>query len=231
MEVIPKFIEINKKLEDLKDEVFKQCSIEKTSQDARMVALDSLQHTIGAVGNWISCYNSLANKYTEDTKLDEVEFLKALLSNNNVEQTEMTMMNYLRLSATTSIHFKIDNLFHNILKHLDSLPQRKGYWNLTGEILRVCSISDTGREKEILTAFANLRNSLHGNGIHRTQSLNITIGGVNFNFVKDERVICARWQHIIVLLKANIEVLEQILLSQAVVGVTTEIKDDFSSGI
>ena len=30
--------------------------------------------------------------------------------------------------------------------------------------------SKTGTEKKLFTAFANLRNSLHGNGIHRTNT-------------------------------------------------------------
>ncbi len=140
------------------------------------------------------------------------------------------MFDHLRLAFMTLVHFKIDNLFHNILKHLNALPNRTGYWNLTDEILDQCSLSKTGIEKQLLTAFAYLRNSFHGNGIHRTNSLSIQIDETIFDFVKGERVECASWHHIIVLLNSNVDILKKVLLSQKVVNIKTEIEDDFASG-
>lgn len=230
MEELPRFRVLIEKLEEIKKEIVKQSGISYTSQDARMVALDSIQISISAVGMWISACNSLANEYTHENKFDEVKFLKSVGSGVNISQTEEIMFTHLRLGFMTLAHFKIDNLFHNILKHLNSLPTRTGYWNLTDKILETCSISKTGTEKDRLTAFANLRNSLHGNGIHRTNSLNITIDRTVFNFVKDNRVECAGWNHIVILLESNIDILKQILLSSIVTNIRTEIVDDFASG-
>ncbi len=231
MEILPRFRVIIDKLEEIKKEIGKQCGIDNTSQDARMVALDSMQIAISAVGMWIRCCNSLANECTKGGKLDENKFLKLTGSGVSLGQTEEIMYTHLRLGLMTLVHFKIDNLFHNILKHLNSLPARPGYWNLTDSILDISAISKTGREKNILTAFANLRNSLHGNGIHRTQSLSLVIDGKNFEFIKDKRVECAGWEHIVILLESNVDIIKQILLSQPTVGIRTEIKDDFASGI
>jgi hypothetical protein len=141
------------------------------------------------------------------------------------------MFTHLRLGFMTLAHFKIDNLFRNILKHLNSLPKKTGYWYLTDKILETCSISKTSPEKDRLTAFANLRNSLHGNGIHRTNSLNLTVDGIVFDFIKNSRVECAGWNHIVILLEANIDILKQVLLTTIVTNIRTEIIDDYASGI
>ena len=79
-----------------------------------------------------------------------------------------------------------------------------------------------------MTAFANLRNSLHNNGIHRANSLKIQVDEIDFEFVKNERVECASWQHIVVLLSANVSILKKILSSQKIVKIKTEIRDDFA---
>jgi len=230
MELIPEFRRIVEKLETIKNTIVKKSGIEYTSQDARMVALDSLQISISAVGMWIQCCNSLANFHTKEGLFNEAGFLQSVGSGVNKDQTEMIMFDHLRLGFMTLMHFKIDNLFHNILEHLNALPYKTGYWNLTDAILEKCSISKVGTEKNILTAFANLRNSLHGNGIHRTSNLTLTIDQMEFKFIKGSRVECASWEHIVVLLKANVDILEKVLLSNEVINIKTEIKDDFAFG-
>ena len=55
MELIPKFREIVERLETIRRAVVRQSGIKYTSQDARMVALDSLQIATSAVGMWIQC--------------------------------------------------------------------------------------------------------------------------------------------------------------------------------
>lgn len=230
MDALPKFREIIEKLESIKLDVVNQSGISYTSQDARMVALDSLQISISAVGMWIRSINSLANFFTKDGNFNETGFLNSVGSGVNIAQTEKIMFDHLRLGFMTLVHFKFDNLFHNILKHFNSLPKIPGFWNLTDEILNQCSLPKTGTEKQRLTAFANLRNSLHGNGIHKTDSLSIRIDGTVFDFIKGKRVECASWNHIIVLLNANVDILKTILLSSKVENIKTEIEDVFASG-
>lgn len=229
MDTLPEFRKTIRNLESIKQIVVGQSEIDYRSQDARMVALDSLQITISALGMWITSFNSLANQFTEDEELNEKRFLCSVGSGINLQQTEEIMFDHLRLGFMTLAHFKLDNLFHNILKHLNALPRRVGYWNLTDEILDQCSLSKIGIEKKLLTAFANLRNSLHGNGIHRTNSLRVQVGDTTFDFVKGDKVKCASWNHIIVLLDANVDILKMILSSPKVVNIKTEIEDDFAS--
>jgi len=51
MDLIPEFLKIIKKLEKIKETIVKGSEIEYKSQDARMVALDSLQRLISSVGS------------------------------------------------------------------------------------------------------------------------------------------------------------------------------------
>lgn len=230
MEILPEFRKANDALEGIKLNVVKKCKIDYKSQDARMVALDSIQICISATGMWIQCCNSLANANTSNGKFNQDSFLKSVGSGVNIEQTEKIMFDNLKLGFMTLTHFKIDNLFHNILKHLGELPKKAGYWNLTDTILEQTSYSRAGTEKDILSAFANLRNSLHRNGMHTKSNLTVKIGKYDFKFIKGSRVECASWAHIIVLLQENIKVLEKILLSKKILDIKTEIIDDFAFG-
>jgi len=229
MDLIPQFREVIEHLEKIKLSVIKESDFDYNSRDARMVALDSLQVSISAVGMWIHCYNSLANFHTQEGQFNEVSFLKSLDSGLNIEKTEEEMFKPLRLGFITLAHFKFDNLFSNILRDLGTLPQKPGYFNLTDKILEQCSIPKQGEEKDILIAFAYLRNSLHNNGMHRRgRDLIITIDGFEFKFIKNKSIRCASWPEIIVLLKANVKVMEKILLSDKVRNIKTEIRDDFA---
>jgi hypothetical protein len=231
MDLIPQFRELIEYLEKIKLSVIKESDFDYKSQDARMVALDSLQVSISAVGMWIHCYYSLADFHTKEGQFNKDSFLNSLGSGLNIEQTEEEMFKPLKLGFITLAHFKFDNLFSNILRDLGALPQNLGYWNLTNEIFKQCSMPQQGEEKDILTAFAYLRNSLHNNGMHRRgRDLIITIDGFEFKFTANSRVECASWGHVVVLLRANIRIMERILQSDKVQSIRTEIRDDFASG-
>jgi len=232
MEILPRFRRIIEKIESIKGDIVEQSKIDYKSQDARMVALDSIQMEISQVGMWIIAFNSLANKCMKSpVEIDETDFLKSVGSNLSIKDTEIYMMKTLRLCLITLVHFKIDNLFQNILKKLDAKLGKIGYWNLCGVILKEASLSENGKEKEILTVLAYIRNSLHNNGIHRNNSLKLRLNDFAFDFIKDKKVKCASWDHIIIALDKNIDVLGNILLSKKIKGIKTEIKDDFASTI
>ena len=60
--------------------------------------------------------------------------------------------------------------------------------------------------------------------------MTLTIDQMEFKFIKGSRIECASWEHIVVLLKANVDILEKMLLSNEVINIKTEIKDDFAFG-
>ena len=66
MECIQKFQALNQQLENIKQEVVKNTGLDYRSQDARLVALDSIQMNMAATAMWINGLNSLANFCTDD---------------------------------------------------------------------------------------------------------------------------------------------------------------------
>jgi hypothetical protein len=234
MDITRAFGSIITKIHSIKQNTVKNSNFDIESQDARLVALDSIQSDMLAVGNWISTLNSLANKCVANGKLNEKEFLESVGSIKSLKDTEDIMYKFLRLGLLAPIHFKIDNMFHNILRELGNIPkdkkgsEKKSFWDLTEVISSEASLSKD--EKESLIAFSYLRNSLHNNGMHRYgNNLNINIRGLDFKFKKDKKIECASWEHIIIVLDVNIDVINKILSSPKIYNLKDEIKDDFAS--
>ena len=91
MDVTQKLRELIEDLEEIKNLVVAQSEIAYTSQDARMVALDSIQIAISSVGMWINSLNSLANQFSHDGVFDEQGFLSAVGSGVDIKKTEEIM--------------------------------------------------------------------------------------------------------------------------------------------
>jgi hypothetical protein len=231
IEVIPKLRNIIDKIESIKNKVIHNSTVAYDSQDARMVALDSIQIEISAIVMWITSFLSLGNKCTYNHVFDEPEFLRNVCSQLGIEKTEEIMFNCLRLGFITLVHFKIDNLFYNILRHLNNSEPKKGYTNRVNRLVSECSITDKDAAKKTLFALASMRNTLHNNGIHRGESLFIKLGPFNLDFKSGQYIECAGWNHIVIILEMNIDVLGEILMSKPIVNIKTEIKDDYSSAI
>ena len=222
---------LNQAIEVIRQKVVTVSSISYASQDARQVALDGLQCDIGACGNWIRALMSLRDlsheKYRDNW---EEEYRKLIETGLPSGQAEDLMLDYLRNTLTTKVHFKIENLYNNILKALNATPKQSGFWRISDAMLNEAGIFATGPEKKTLTALANLRNSFHANGMHNKDSLSVDIDGMRFEFHKGKPVECASWKHIVVIIRANISVLESILFSNNVSNLRSEIPDAFAAG-
>jgi len=226
-EVLSDFVEISKTIEDIRQRIA-QGGVSYASQDARQVALEGLQCDIGACGNWIKSLTSLKQLCQEYFGEEwELKYQQRMGTGLDIGKAEDLMLDYLRNTLTTKIHFKIENLFSNILKAISTNSPR-GFWNIGNAMLLIAGISTSGREKEILTVLANLRNSFHANGIHNNADLKIQIDGIDFNFIKGQPVECAGWRHIVTVIKSNIAVVEAVLFSSAVASHSREIKDEFA---
>jgi len=220
---------LNQAIEDIRQKIVTVSGVSYASQDARQVALDGLQCDIGACGNWIRVLMSLKGLAQEKYgKNWDEEYRNLIGTGLTSSQAEDLMLDYLRNTLTTKVHFKIENLFNNIIKALSANPNRRGFWQTSDTMLQQAGIPIQGREKDILTALANLRNSFHANGIHNNNSLNIIIDGIRFEFCKGKRVECASWKHIIVIIRATISVLESILLANRVASLK-DIPDTFAA--
>lgn len=222
---------LNQAIEDIRQKIVTVSGVSYESQDARHVALDGLQCDIGACGNWICALMSLKDLSQEKHRDNWEEGYRKLIGTGLPSgQAEDLMLDYLRNTLTSKAHFKIENLFSNILKALHATPNRPGYWHISIAMLQEAGISTSGTEKNILAVLANLRNSFHANGMHSKDDLNVDIDGLKFEFRKGSRVECASWQHIVVILRANISVLKSVLLSRNVSSLQDEIRDAFATG-
>jgi hypothetical protein len=222
---------LNQAIEDIRQKIVTVSGVSYASQDARHVALDGLQCDIGACGNWIRVLMSLKGLAQEKYGNNWDEAYRNLIGTGlTSSQAEDLMLDYLRNTLTTKVHFKIENLFKNILKALSASPNGRGFWHISDTMLQQAGIPIRGREKDILTALANLRNSFHANGMHNNKCLSVDIDGIRFEFCKGKRVECASWKHVVVIIRENISVLESVLFSNKVASLKSEIPDAFAAG-
>lgn len=219
---------LNQTIEDIRQKIVTVSGVSYASQDARHIALEGFQCDIGACGNWIGVLMGLKclSKDKFGNNWDE-EYRKLIGTGLPSGQAEDLMLDYLRNTLTTKVHFKIENLFSNILKALSVKPP-KGFWNISNAMLEQAGIDPKGKEKNTLAALANLRNSFHANGMHNNDYLSVDINGIRFKFCKGKPVECASWKHIILIMQANISVLESIIFSNNVSNLRREIPDDFA---
>ncbi|MEW6499794.1 MAG: hypothetical protein AB1589_46120, partial [Cyanobacteriota bacterium] len=173
-QVLQDFLSINQAIEEIRQRIVTVSGVSYASQDARHVALDGLQCDIGACGNWIRILMSLKGlaqeKYGDNW--DE-EYRNLIGTGLTSSQAEDLMLDYLRNTLITKVHFKIENLFNNILKALSASPKKRGFCHISDTMLQQAGIPTWGREKDILTVLANLRNSFHANGMHNNDSLGV----------------------------------------------------------
>jgi len=229
-QVVDDLRNLNKDIEVVRQELVVEREVSYESQDARQVALDGLQCDIGACGNWINALTSLrALSQEKYGYFWEQEYLKSIGTALHSGNAEDLMLDYLRNTLATKAHFKIDSLFSNLLRAHSASPEKPGFWHLSKDMLILAGICPKGPENDALLALANLRNSYHSNGIHNKCSKSFLISAKQFDFRQGERVECASWDHITVLLRANISVLSSVLLSNGLPILPGPIIDDFAA--
>ena len=229
MECIPKFQALIKLLEDIKQAVIQHTGLSYHSQDARLVAIDSIQLNMATIAMWMNGYNSLANFCTTDDEFNQSKFLNSIGSGLGLTQTEVHMFEVLKLGQITLIHFKIENLFRNLLVHLNMLPNKKcGFGCLTNLVFKAYNIQGDNL-KESLIVLTHIRNTLHNNGIHRHQSQEFQVGGYGYQFLANRPINCASWESIMNLLQFNMSTLQEILLSEKMRAMDSLVVDQFAA--
>jgi hypothetical protein len=231
MECIPKFQALDQRLINIKQEVVKNTGLDYRSQDARLVALDSIQMNMAATAMWINGFNSLANFCAADGVFNKNQFLNSAGSGLELAETEVEMFGVLKLGYITLIHFKIENLFRNLCTHLRLLSEKEkkcGFWRLTELIYKACKIND-GDSRKSLIALTHIRNTLHNNGIHRHSSLDIPVGQFQYQFIENKNINCASWEAIMNLSYFNVAALSEVLLSEKIAKIEGLVIDQFAA--
>ncbi|MEP2946148.1 MAG: hypothetical protein ABJN11_17290 [Lentilitoribacter sp.] len=230
-QVVDDLVQLNNAIISIRIRIESELGVNYHSQDARHVALDMIQRDIVACGNFINMMRSLRTLVEEKGGEAWEDLYKSLIGTElSAYAAEDNMLNSIRFNLLLSIHFRIENLFMNIMRCFESGYNRRGFSRISGDVFKIMETDNSGADQKTLTVLADLRNSLHNNGMHRNCSKEkVTVGGLEFSFEKDQHVECASWKHILVMLGAIVRILESILLSQPVRELT-EIVDDFSSG-
>ncbi|MCK4614405.1 MAG: hypothetical protein KAU14_06350 [Thermoplasmata archaeon] len=223
-ELIEGLVKLNDKIIDLRKRIQSECNVDYTSQDARHVALDSIQQMLFSLVSILISIDKLCIKDMEDIS---TKFQTEPVRGSSILIEKMD--HYLRTSLITLCHFQIDNLFFNLLRNNDpNQYEKESFAKKCDKIFEISNLPKNGDEYKILMTLTHLRNSLHNNGIHRGSDFESTIDGLKYPFKKGEKAKCASWKHIMQVLNANITMVEKILFSEDF-KINTKIKDDFSS--
>ena len=193
-----------------------------TDQDSRLVALSGMQESVLSCGFWLSTYHSIAENHQ-----DESMVRKYACSNLSLAKTVNIMLNNIRLGLVIFFHFKLENLLGSLLnKILNKKLQGLGrtFTELSSEI----GLSDISKKADMIKAFSSIRNSLHNNGIHNCASFSVKVKELNYEFIKDDVVQCASLGHIINLIQAITDIINEILETEKINGIKEIIPDTYA---
>lgn len=215
-DLLTAFVAINNKLVVLKE------SLTCTDVDARPVAISGIQQAIA--GYYMGMNSMCWNRSPEEVVRSLGE------SNLSPDVARKIVEDTWRLGLLTLCHFRIDSLFHNLLRAFRRTPSRSFSKNST-ELLALCRLPVDSREADSLKVLTSLRNSLHNNGIHRSASESFTIGTLRYDFNESKAVQCAGWSHSLTAIDAVCDALGALLLSNTVVALPSPVRDDLAHAL
>lgn len=219
--------EIHIHIRSIRENIERSCGVNYVSKDdARMLALDSIQQSIGATIHSLrlltlaaSCTNFLQLVGFDKVPEQEIEREK--------ENVIIASIYHHMFSLTIMSHFAIDNLFQNILRYLDKFPKKKdgnkntGFCAMAKVIIDMLPEEDREASKNSLIVLTKMRNSIHSNLTYHDKNKTIVIDGIEFKFVNNKKIEMS-WEKIFTVLKAVTNTLDKLLLS----GEMLNIKED-----
>jgi hypothetical protein len=134
---------------------------------------------------------------------------------------------YLRLAFVTMFQFRVENMIVNILNVINANHVTRTYYINAKNLLNMISIDKRDNILDILMILQNIRNSLYSNGVHNNRKLTSMIDECKFDFQRGQPVNCASWAHIVIVVKAIIDVLEKILNAPEVKAILPPIIDHY----
>jgi hypothetical protein len=131
-----------------------------------------------------------------------------------------------KLSFLLLAQFQIENGLRNVCREITAGTAPREFFKVAKTV-----IDRLGLPSERMNPFivsAELRNSLHGNGIHHNQTRAITLGSVTYTLTTDQPVRCSDWEHIAHALEHSVGVLAEIFLHPDVARVPDPILDHYA---
>ena len=135
-----------------------------------------------------------------------------------------------KLSLILLGQFQIENCIVNICNALGVEANSMGFYNKANALLTHLGL-DPNR-LDILNTGAQIRNSLHSNGIHhgyRGTDFHSNLNGIQYDFINEQKVSCASFPHIAHALECSVEVLDEIYSAPQLQSYPSLIPDTYAT--
>ena len=163
-----------------------------------------------------------SNQYIKNIELGRVCGIKNRTNKEILDEFDT----WAKLTLLVFTHFKIENLFLNLLKAMDSEYDKRLFSKITHDLLERLTITDKVEKENCLIAMSIMRNSLHNNSINRNRSFNELINGKRFIFIKNKHTTGDIFDHIF-LIDFALDIIEEIINSPEVLNLPVPIPDSF----
>lgn len=118
---------------------------------------------------------------------------------------------YLRISMLTLAQFQIEHLL-KVLMIGDGIEHPpRAFSQLSRRCLEHFKYPSVDRAVKVLSVAAQIRNSLHNNGIHENDDLRVQVNGYVYVLRRGRRCDQATWAHLVHILRAELRIIERLL--------------------
>jgi hypothetical protein len=122
-----------------------------------------------------------------------------------------------RWRLLTMLHFKLDSTFHDVLKAMNKLPGKTGFYANAKALTDNVSITNKRNALDTLMTSAYMRNVFHNNGTHKNQhTLSITLDALFYDFQIGGKPQCLTWEHVCTAIEKALDVVDEILATPEV---------------
>lgn len=217
-------IDIVKKLGELVNKAQKirnGIPVEMKRGDARHVCLSGIQTTIAPL---MLSFGALecSNQNIKNIELSKVCGIKNRTNKEILDEFDT----WAKLNLLVFTHFKIENLFLNLLKAIDTRYNKRRFFEITRDLFSRVTITNKPEKENCFIAISIMRNSLHNNSINRNCNFNELINGRRFTFVKNKPTTGTIFDHIF-LIDFALDIIEEIIKSPEILKLSSPIPDLF----
>jgi len=189
----------------------------------RLVSYSSIGIT-NLLDSWSKGDDTVKQIVTQLLGLTQIDMKSVQLMGNSLHKTS-------KLSLILLGQFQIENCIVNIGNALGVKSKSRGFYN------KADALSYIGIDKNklnILNTGAQIRNSLHSNGIHhgyKGTDFHSNLKGVQYDFINGQKVSCASFPHIAHALECSVEILDEIYSTPDLKSYSSLIPDTYAMEI
>jgi hypothetical protein len=172
--------------------------------------------------SWSKGDNTVRQAISQLLGLTQADTKSVQLMGNTLDKTSKLSLNLLG-------QFQIENCIVNISNALGVKSKSKGFYNKADALLTHLGFDP--RRLDVLKTGAEIRNSLHSNGIHdghKGASFHSNLKGVQYDFIDGQEVSCATTPHIAHALECSVEVLDEVYSTHKIKSYSSLIPDAYA---